>query len=258
MKELSIEEKAKAYDGLIERLKDLKFAYRFSPLSDTIEEMFPELRESKDERIRKEIIAFITYYHTGQGNSVKYNEDWIAWLEKQGEPLDKIAERARTEKQRVLLTETNGAANIDWDTRSLRDVKLLLEYGLDYIKKLEKQGEQKPNPCDGCVNRKGCINCENGELKETEQKPAWSEEDEKMIRGLIVICDEWTTRHSFYPIENCEIEKLKNWLYSLKERYTWKPNDEQMKALEYQVHSTFEGSWQYKASKELLEQLKKL
>ena len=35
---------------------------------------------------------------------------------------------------------------------------------------LEKQGEQKSNPCDGCVNRKGCINCENGELRETEQK----------------------------------------------------------------------------------------
>lgn len=55
MKELSIEEKAKAYDGLIERLKDLKFAYRFSPLSDTIEDIFPELAESENERIRKEI-----------------------------------------------------------------------------------------------------------------------------------------------------------------------------------------------------------
>ena len=52
MKELSIEEKAKAYDGLIERLKDLQFVYRFSPLSDTIEEKFPELKESKDEKIR--------------------------------------------------------------------------------------------------------------------------------------------------------------------------------------------------------------
>ena len=36
----------------------------------------------------------------------------------------------------------------------------------------EKQGVQKPNPCDECINVKGCINCENGELRETEQKPA--------------------------------------------------------------------------------------
>ena len=34
---------------------------------------------------------------------------------------------------------------------------------------LERKGEQKPNPCDGCINRKGCINCENGELREVEQ-----------------------------------------------------------------------------------------
>lgn len=40
----------------------------------------------------------------------------------------------------------------------------------DMIDWLERQGEQKSNPCDGCINRKGCINCENGELRETEQK----------------------------------------------------------------------------------------
>ena len=39
-------------------------------------------------------------------------------------------------------------------------------------KSFKKQGEQKPNPCDECINVKGCINCENGELRETEQKPA--------------------------------------------------------------------------------------
>ena len=72
-----------------------------------------------------------------------FNENVVAWFEKQGEPIDKIVKRAMNEKQRVLLTDTNGNANIDWDTRSLQDVKLLLEYGLDYIKKLEKQGEQK-------------------------------------------------------------------------------------------------------------------
>ena len=52
-----------------------------------------------------------------------------------------------------------------------------------------------------------------------------------MIRGLIVICDEWTTSHSFYPIENCEMEKLKKWLKSLKQRIGWKPSDVQMQAL---------------------------
>lgn len=110
---------------------------------DTIEHIFPELKDSKDERIRKRLLKIANVWKEGGyacGNSDEI-DDIIAWLEKQGEPIDKIVKRATTEKQRVLLTETNGDANIDWDTRSLQDVKLLLEYGLDYIKKLEKQGD---------------------------------------------------------------------------------------------------------------------
>ena len=47
------------------------------------EYFFPELKESEDEKIRKEIVDFIT-------SSNKYGtnercEAWLAWLEKQGE-----------------------------------------------------------------------------------------------------------------------------------------------------------------------------
>ena len=99
-----------------------------------------------DEKVRKALLEMV-HDTTGDSLWVDYNihkEEAIAYLEKQDEKTsDKIVEKAKTEKQRVLLTETDGSANIDWDCRSLQDVKLLLEYGLDYIKKLEKQGEQK-------------------------------------------------------------------------------------------------------------------
>ena len=36
MKELTIEEKAKAYDEVVERLKDFRFEYRFSDFRDVI------------------------------------------------------------------------------------------------------------------------------------------------------------------------------------------------------------------------------
>ena len=58
--------------------------------------------------------------------------------------------------------------------------------------------------------------------KQTEQKPAWSEEDE------------WCSRQIDYHLyNNDEISddkagRLRNWLKSLKDRYTWKPSDEQM------------------------------
>lgn len=102
---------------------------------------FPDLKESRDERIRQFLIRFVRYYKEDNDSDDFSKEDCLAWLEGHGESIDKIAERARTEKQRVLVTESDGVANIDWDSRSIQDVKRLLEYGLGYIKKLEKQGE---------------------------------------------------------------------------------------------------------------------
>lgn len=80
----TIEEKARAYDKLIERLKDFQFEYRFSPFSDIISDKFPEIKESKeseDEKIRKRII------HALHGDVLDMEETTkaIAWLEKQGE-----------------------------------------------------------------------------------------------------------------------------------------------------------------------------
>lgn len=60
----------------------------------------------------------------------------------------KIISRATSEKQVVLISASNGKAEIGWDTRSLEDTKKLLEYGLAFINRnitnpTEKQKEQK-------------------------------------------------------------------------------------------------------------------
>ena len=89
--------------------------------------------------------------------------------------------------------------------------------------------------------------------KQGEQNPAWSEDDELYLEDAIHAAKE------LYDA-NCGGDELVDWLKSLKNcvQPQWKPSEEQIQALEYQVHSTYEGSWQYRASKELLEQLKKL
>ena len=51
---------------------------------ETIEYIFPELKESKGERIRKEIIQFLQLPHP-QFVGKRNHEEWIAWLEKQVE-----------------------------------------------------------------------------------------------------------------------------------------------------------------------------
>ena len=91
MKELSIEEKAKRYDEAIEIAKNV---HRFSSdLSEfkRMEQIFPELKESEDERIRKEIINYIKHIEA-QTIPEKQYDSWIAWLEKQCEqkPADKV------------------------------------------------------------------------------------------------------------------------------------------------------------------------
>lgn len=47
-------------------------------LKEDLERVFPELRESEDERIKKDIITFIKENYSSA-------KSWIAWLEKQGE-----------------------------------------------------------------------------------------------------------------------------------------------------------------------------
>lgn len=64
---------------------------------------------------------------------------------------------------------------------------------------------------------------EKKELRKIEQKSTWSEEDENILDDIkLAIASYWD--------EDTE-NNILDWLKSLKQRYTWKPSDEQIKAL---------------------------
>ena len=90
-----------------------------------------------------------------------------------------------------------------------------------WIAWLEKQGEQKPQRM---------ISAEAKEAMYGKPAYAWSEEDEKVITGII---NDIQKRLEDYPLEQLAEIYFKEikWLKSIKERYTWKPSDEQMKQL---------------------------
>ncbi len=71
-------EKAEAYDKAIERAKKLYD-------NGITKEIFPELNESEDERIKKAIIEFFESEDDNTTYSLVRKKDIIAWLEKQGE-----------------------------------------------------------------------------------------------------------------------------------------------------------------------------
>ena len=94
--------------------------------------------------------------------------------------------------------------------------------------------------------------------KEIGQKNVeWSEEDSQTIQRIIDFILYYRKYNRKGDTDTIyQQEKDINWLKSLKPQSHWKPSEEQIAALEWQVYSTYEGSWQYNASKELLEQLK--
>ena len=70
-----------------------------------------------------------------------------------------------------------------------------------------------------------------------EQKPAWSEEDERKIQDCIDAVSRVNLFKVYYQNE------LVGWLKSLKTRYTWKPSDEQVEALyKYAEQNNYDGS----------------
>ena len=131
MKELSIEEKAKAYDVAIERAKS--FIENGDETERTISEsIFAGLMDvSEDENIRKELIECLK--HNALGYSEQTRNKWFAWLEKHGEQ--------KSNPYSGTSFKYNGHI---WGMCA-RDngVDILLDS--QFLKHFENQGEQKPD-----------------------------------------------------------------------------------------------------------------
>ena len=102
MKELSTEEKAKRYEEVLAMAmaKECIIYVPDEAANRHMLNMFPELKESEDDRIRESIIGFLTMISSLRDGKTLCNEDfdskvileWVAWLEKQREQkyVDKI------------------------------------------------------------------------------------------------------------------------------------------------------------------------
>ena len=86
---MTIEEKAARYDKAIEIAKKINNEHQAQPFN-VMTRVFPELKESEDEKIRKELLESFKYQQRESRtdkewlNGIKLSEV-VAWLEKQGE-----------------------------------------------------------------------------------------------------------------------------------------------------------------------------
>ena len=338
MKEFSIEQKAKRYDEAMNELRDLHDNYneisRLVDFKQELERIFPELIESEEERIRKEIINYFEYYP----NIIVKKErrsDWIAWLEKQGKkPMDKV--EPKFHEGDIIIHKELGGDYIHNPHKIIQvdilDKKYRLEGGL-----VAHFGEQddyelvEPNPAwseevqeeqvseefinsldtmlnDGLHDR--YLVSEERIKKSAEllfsiarkqlnnEMQEWSEEDEDNFKHLLdeIVClgnnknsanrlyydrlikfiielknraqpkEKWCDKDermldrliAYFEKQVAFTEddnpRYANWLKSLRPQSTWKPSDEQMKAL----WEVYKGGEEQAALASLYSDLKKL
>lgn len=103
------EEKAKRYDEALKEAKDCHIdgCALSQPVKDVLEHIFPELKESDYEQLRKEIISIVKTYRENcitEGNH--RFDDCLAWLEKQSELNYSNATISENEKIKAFLIKT--------------------------------------------------------------------------------------------------------------------------------------------------------
>ena len=137
---MTTEEKAQRYDEMSKEVKDFFDGklMMYSDVKQTLNYLFPELAESEDERIRKELIDYINRLTVTPNNIDIYNS-WIAWLEKQGNNSNQNWKPTKEQINALehfvrSIAESGYASPYDDNTKLLKSL-------INDLYKLEKQGE---------------------------------------------------------------------------------------------------------------------
>jgi len=226
----------KKYKEALERAR-AKYAMKDQPIHQDLVDLFPELKESEDEKIRKAIYNCVKWFGFDSCFFKDVSqEECLAWFEKQGEKNINNSIWHKVEPKEYVLEKTliykkNGEIDIVEDTiLSAVDAEYALP--ISYLGKpesIEKQGEQKDILEDATLD-----NNEDGLIAATikakcEQKPAeWSEEDENKRK----LCFQYLTSQKNYQssVGIDYINGCLDWLDSLPNRVQpkqeWSEEDE--------------------------------
>ena len=223
---MNIEEKAKAYDKALEKTRiyrdNAKAVENYAAVA-RYENIFPELRESKNERIRQQLLWLC--------------DEWEHNPERRTIPTD-----IGNIKQIRRYLEKQKEHHIPWyDYQKSKEAGYTIVPNEEY-EQLIKQKEQKPTIWTEEDEKNLCELLAYGEtrlglrrwiaglpekIKGLQQKPAeWSEEDELMRTVIIQTLERFGGRGT----TGMQID----WLKSLHPQPHWKPSEEQEEPEYYQ------------------------
>jgi len=226
----------------------------FANICTYIGESCPELAESEDERIRKDLIAFVKGSISDKGSEQR--KAYISWLEKHREPVEINPTEFDTRLQALIGK---------FDSLPKEELIGSLSFWLNVVqndgtyKDEEKQGEQKPadkvesnkkfTPIESALKDLICDVDNSYTIEQVRRflfeygykdkilnaaqeemlKPAWSEEDEKRVHRISDFI--WKNRKGDTD-EIYQQEQDVNWLKSFKDKYVpqlkqeWSEEDE--------------------------------
>ena len=198
-----------------EKLEEAKRLYKTSNADQkyVLERLFPELKESEDEKIMEALIDGFKRYDDGALFNGCMVRGIVAWLEKQVEHANfrnkiQIGDRVTRNEDGVLV--------------NLSQLKRV-------AKKDENQGEQKPDNWFQELEDK-LANATPKQLAEWKEKyfkenhTEWSEQDEYNKRQVCRILREAGCSQTLQI-------KINSWLESFRFQSTWKPSGEQITVL---------------------------
>lgn len=280
-----------------------------------LENLFPELKEPEDERIRKELYRYFRDLQLSSDREFSPSisiDEILAWLEKQkpieldkdaeirfrsilnlidnGCPIEKSyidfiksvytmlmeAQQQKNFDEKDLFEKQGEQKNVEQDTE-INDLWVYIrewndKFGrlpkdedelaacIDYVMKRQKPADDYcQKNCKGYRDTVGrCF--ADGECeakKKAEQKPTWSEEDERHRKRIVErLEDIRKSKEDNIDVASVILSEI-NWLKSLKPQNRWKPSEEQLRA----IIDSAQGLYQCKEKEVLLdlyEQLKNL
>ena len=230
MKELSIKEKAKAYDRVSKEVKDFFEGKQkmYNDVEQTLEYLFPNLKESKEEKTER-ILHSISSKMSLHLHDIFTEEEFQCfdtwsnvWLKKQGE--QKSQRMISAEAKEAMYDKPVGKAEPFDKYEGLSDFeRTLADICIGWIGE-EPGWKQYIKDNSDVLLRVSTEKFNSVQDALSEQKPAWSEEDDD---------DAWMNDIISKVENNLQLNKAEiDWLKSLKERIQpkqeWNEEDERM------------------------------
>lgn len=229
--------------------------------SNPFKDVFPELKESEDEKIRKGLIHFLETSKTVFAHLSEIDE-YISWLEKQGEQkteikyvypkfrigdvIEPIKPNGHYPPVRVLSVEekTKSYYCESDDRNHYSSIPIRCENEYKLVEQQPAWSEEDEDALDIAIRiiQNGGDDCAGildsnkalrwlKSLKDRvllQQKLEWSKKDIELWQGAIFYVNYYQTHYA----DTKEASECMDWLRSLSLNH-WKPSKEQMKALKF-------------------------